>query len=55
MRISKEALLKGVSTQFGPRTIEKCFFVWDGEQKCGFSTFQGREYHCGEQKSRMLI
>ena len=25
MRISKEALFKGVSTQFGPLSIEKCF------------------------------
>jgi hypothetical protein len=25
MRISKEALFKGVSTQFGPRTVDKCF------------------------------
>jgi len=44
IRISKEALFKGVSTQFGPRSIEKCFlrnpdfilvyrssiFVWEG-------------------------
>jgi hypothetical protein len=25
LRISKEALFKGVSTRFGRRTIEKCF------------------------------
>ena len=25
IRISNEALFKGVSTQFGPRTVEKCF------------------------------